>query len=291
MLLNEALKKYVAFARFENQGTTLVTYENHLRQMGIWMRNCELEQVKFQELINYINYIKQFGVQDGSLNSKCSAFKQFFTFYYKQGFKLFDPSLIPVPHAEPKFPKLIEKEDYFKLLEAAKGGKLINLRNQLILMLFWDTGVRRTELLSFETAKMDTTNLRTVIQTKKSRGIKPSRMIFWTKETNEILKEYIKLKPEGEALICSLWGENPGSRLGSMTLQDMIKGLSLKAELGYTANPHRFRHHFGRTLSQGGANGFTIGDMMGHANINSTRIYTVMNESALEETYNKHFRR
>lgn len=291
MKISEALTKYIAFARFQNQGTTLVMYEAHLRQMGIWMRNCEIEQVKFQDLIDYINYIQEFGGEKNSLNSKCSAFKQFFTFYYKQGFKLFDPSLIPVPRTEPKFPKLIEKQDYLKLLKAAEGGKLKNLRNKLILMLFWDTGVRRTELLSFDTDKMDIVNMKVIIQTKKSRGIKPTRMVFWTKETNEVLKEWIKLKPQGEALICTLWGITPSKRLSTMGLQDMTKELSFKAELGYTANPHRFRHHFGRELSQGGANGFSISDMMGHANTNSSRIYTVMNDKALEDTYNKHFRR
>jgi len=280
------------------------TYKNHVRLLCVYFRNCDIENIKLEEVIEYIKIMKDVGFDQNSFIGKCSAYKQFFTFFQKQGIKVPDPEMIPIPRGEYKFPKMLEEGDYKKLLAALeKHPKNIHsLKNKTLLRILWDTGVRLNELLSMKTEDMDLQLMRTVIKTEKSRSrIKPVRMVFWTKETNVYLRDYIKARKEilektgfedkeGYLFIGAHYRWKMGSRWSDTAVEAMLKRLSIDANLGYTANPHRFRHHFGKTLAIRGANQSVIADMMGHANIENTRIYTVMNEKMMQDTYKKYFK-
>ena len=99
-----------------------------------------------------------------------------------------------------------------------------------------------------------------------------------------------KYNLKSEALLISLWGKwKTNERMSQTAIEQMMAHLSRTADLGYIANPHRFRHRYGRNLALQGANNSIISDMMGHSNMNSTRIYTVMNEDMMQETYDKFF--
>lgn len=301
MKLSEALIKYVAWGQFKNKASSMLTYERDLKHLVLYFHNCEIEQVTLEQIIEFLNLMKELGWDLRSFIHKCSAFKQFFKFFKAQGIATLDPSLIPIPQFEPKFPKIIEEVDYKKLLETVtlKGRQDIrNLRNHACLRILWDTGVRIGELRSMRIENLD--NCRTVIKTEKSKGIRPMRMIFWTKETDKVLKEYLQIRgrylkesnltDEGWLWIAAYGRWKLAQAWSESAIEQMFKQLSVRAKLGFTANPHRFRHHFGRKLALGGANNSMISDMMGHSNINSTRIYTVMNEQMMEDTYRKHFR-
>lgn len=277
------------------------TYLMHLRHLVLYFRDCELEAVKLEDIIDYMDAMIKLGWDQNSLIAKTSAYKQFFKFFEAQGIIKMNADMIPVPKVQPKFPKIIEEEDYKKLLKTVRIVGVRGLRTILILNLLWDTGVRLNELLSLNVSDMDLENMRAIIKTEKSRGIKPTRMIFWTKETNKALIKYIKLRGEmiqklgindSGALIVNLWGRwTAGERLSDTSVESLMARLSREANLGYIANPHRFRHRFGRNLALQGANNSVISDMMGHSDINSTRIYTVMNEGMMQEAYNKYFKK
>lgn len=168
-------------------------------------------------------------------------------------------------------------------------------------MLF-DTGARLGEFLSMKVEDIDLVKMRAMIKTEKSKGVKPVRMVFWTKETNRYLKNYIQAREyflkekRFNDVDHWLWVSangtwNCGQNWSSRAVEAVLKRLSKEANLGFTANPHRFRHHFGRNLALQGANNSVISDMMGHANIESTRIYTVMNEEMMQEVYKKYNKR
>lgn len=304
MKLSEAITKYTAFGQFKNKPSSMSTYYTHLRLMAVYFRNCELEEVKLGEVVEYIQIMKDCGWDSNSFTGKCSAYKQFFKFFKGQGYQVVDPEMIPIPRAEYKFPKIIETPDINKLLEALDKhpGNIHRLKNQTLIRILRDTGVRLGELRSMKVQDMDTEGMKTVIKTEKSRGgIKPIRAIFWTKDTNIYLKDYVRARAEflknkgyedkGQWLWISAHGTwNVGNQWSAVAIEAMLKRLSLEAKLGYTANPHVFRHHFGKTLAINGANQSVIADMMGHASIENTRIYTVLNETMMQNTHKKYFK-
>lgn len=279
------------------------TYNTHIRLLCVYFRDCEIEEVKSHQIIEYMDLMEKCGWERNTFTAKCSAWKQFFAFWRKEGLKVLDPENIPLPDRETKFPKIIEEQDYKKLLEAIDKHRanIHRLRTQTALRMLWDTGARLNEFLSLKVSEVDLENMRALLVTEKSKGVKPVRMVFWTKETNSFLIDYIKARAvfletqkfddEGWLWISANGRWQAGRKWGDHAVEAILKRLSHEADLGYTANPHRFRHHFGRNLSLQGANGNVISDMMGHAKIESSRIYTVMNEQMMQDTYNKFFKK
>jgi site-specific recombinase XerD len=250
-----------------------------------------------------MDLMRQMGWDDNGFVAKCNAWKQFFRYWQGEGLKVLDYSLIPVPSVDYKMPKVLKKEDFKLLMDALKKHRsnILKLRNLAALSLLFDCGCRLGEFLSLKVTDLDMVNMRAVIKTEKSRGIKPTRMIFWTKETNKLLKEYLaareeflkqkKYEDEEWLWICAYGTWNCGKRWRPVAVETLLKRLSKEANLGYTANPHSFRHHFGRNLAMQGANNSIISDMMGHADMNSTRIYTVMSSDTMQDTYDKFFKK
>lgn len=301
MTLIEALEKYIAWSQFQNKASSAATYERDLKHLVMYFHNCELEAVTMDGILEYLNLMKELKYDLRSFIHKCSSFKQFFLFYKKQGHKVIDPELIPIPTFEPKFPKILEEKEYKKLLDALGTRRDVRTyRNHACLRVLWDTGVRIGEFRSMRVEDLDLKEMRTVIKTEKSRGVRPMRMIFWTKETNEHLKRYLEVRKnylksvdleDDGYLWISAYGRWQNGVWSEPAIEQMLKCLSTKAKIGFTCNPHRFRHAYGRNLALQGANNSVISDMMGHSNINSTRIYTVQNESMMQETYKKYFKK
>lgn len=304
MKLSEALTKYIAFGQYKNKSSSMATYQIHIKHLVLYFRNCQIEEIKLEDIINYMEAMRELGWDLNSMVAKASAYKQFFKFFHSQGIVTFNVETIPVPRQQPRFPKIIEEDDYKKLLGAIDHAKVKGVREvraRLICQLLWDTGMRLNELRALNVPDVDTQLMRAIIKTEKARGIKPTRMIFWTEETNETLIKYLKLRQEmiekvgcedSGALIATLWGRwTVGARMSEQAIESLMKELSHRANLGYIANPHRFRHRFGRNLALQGANNSVISDMMGHSSMESTRIYTVMNESMMQDAYDRYFKK
>lgn len=269
-------------------------YLNNLRQFALYMRNCDIEEVKLSDIYEYLKGMEDLGWEANSLSSKAGAYKQFFDFFKKQGLKVLEPSLIPVPTMEFKFPKVMTDDDFTKLVEVTSEATITDMRNKLILLFLADTGARRDEVRTIKTEQLDTVNMKAVIKTEKSKGLRPARAIFWTQRTNDVLIKYLDMRKErgldNEALFVALHQKHYNKQMSATSFHAILVKLSKEAGLSYIANPHSFRHRFGRKLALQNANANIISDMMGHANINSTRIYTIMNDQTQQDVYEKHFR-
>jgi len=116
MLLNEALTKYLAWGKYQNKQSSMSTYNTHIRLLCVHFRNCDIEEVKSHQIIEYLDLMIELGWDRNTFGAKCSAWKQFFKYWKKEGLKVLDSDSIPIPEIEYKFPKVIEKSDYEKLL-------------------------------------------------------------------------------------------------------------------------------------------------------------------------------
>jgi integrase/recombinase XerD len=308
MKLAEALTKYLAWGKYENQTSTSKSYQVNLRQFSLYMHNCEIEEVDLADILSFYDLLLELGIDKSSLSSKSCACKQFFEFFHKQGYKVMSPELIPILKTKRKFAKLISKEDVAKLLGSIGEREIHDFRDKLCVMLLRDTGMRVGELLALDVSQIDLAKMETVIQTEKTPegSEEEQRTVFWTKETHKVLLEYLKMRnglltnngfKDSGALLISIWGQRTGYRMSINSLEQQFVKMSSKAKLGYTANPHRFRHSFGRKLAlgpngdgEGGANAHIIKGLMGHKNIRSSEPYTEMNPEMKRKVYERFFR-
>ncbi|MFN3781543.1 MAG: tyrosine-type recombinase/integrase, partial [Candidatus Kapaibacteriota bacterium] len=182
MRFSDAIQKFIEWRSFKSSGDTIRGYELTLRQFGVFVRNCDLEEVSLDDIIEYYKLQKLFKWDERTFVVRSSALRTFFNFYRQQGYQVIDPQLIPMPKVTPKVPRVATEEQYQKLLSIIpKNNKdPRHIRNLAIINLLWDTGARVGEVRALNISDLDFSRNRAVIHTEKSRGVRPLREIFWT---------------------------------------------------------------------------------------------------------------
>lgn len=297
MRLSEAVKEFVDLraAKGPRSFKTAVRYEIQLRIFCLAMQDPELEDIDLPHIVWYLNELERLGWKPAGRNLIAVALRKFFEYCNLRGYPVFNEILIPLPEKKAQIPRVIDIESYRKLLEAipTKTNNSHYIRNRALVMMIWDTGARSSEVCSLNDHELKFEkdgSGSTFIHTEKSRGRKPIRQIFWTAETGKALKRWIKKKDDlrelfnfedEEATFISI-SKCPGvdvrgRRMNNRGVAEVMRILSNKAGLPYVANAHRARHAMGRDASQAHkANPFVVSNILGHSNLDSSQIYTVL---------------
>lgn len=296
MLFKEAIEKFNAWQSFGKRQSTRATYRLNMLQFAMYMRNCAIEMVTLDDIIGYLQGMRDLGFNENNFMVKSISIKKFFEFFGKLHITRIDPELIPIIEGEYKFPKVADAADYQKLLNSIPvNNDPRHVRNKTMLMLYKDTGMRLNECISLDIKDVDTQKMTAMIKTEKTKKLHPIRRIFWTEQTNEQMKLWIAkrgtLLSKDDALFISACGPKVGLRITGAGVTEMLRRYSHLAGLGYVLNTHSLRHLFGRTLAEQGAQDSSIATMMGHAHVDSSRPYTIMAGNKMAEFYDKYMRK
>lgn len=302
MRFSEAIKRFNNWRAYRVRATTVRGYDMVLRQFCLFIRDREIEQITVDDVVAWFNMMQQLEWDPNSFVGKAMALRKFFEFFHRLGHAVIDPWLIPVPRKQYKIPRIAEERSYRKLLAAIPEGSNDprHIRNRAIANLLWDTGARNGEIVSLNMSDIDTTRMKAVVKTEKSRGWRPVRELFWTSVTNENLKrwitkrEYLKSRmtlDDPDALFVSICGggvhNKSGQRFDIKGVGEMLRRYANRAGIPYM-NAHSFRHHMGRMLAEGGANNSSISNILGHSSLQSSYPYTMLADKELEAVYRKH---
>lgn len=276
---------------------TVIQNESNLRQFSIFMRNCDLTEVDERSVLEYLSLLRDgLKVQNNTLIPKVNALRQFFKYWNERATGVMSYNRVPLQKKEFNFPKLCTHEEFAKFwTEISKpSNKPQRLRNTALVAIIAATGIRNGEACSMLLDKVDTDNpiksgdvlmYRGTIKTEKSRGMRPFREIFWNAEVNDILKRWIDLRKgiherhafmSPELLFVGL--NSPfartrwGGKLTPNAIDEIFRRYSRLA--GVDINPHMLRHMLGRDMAKGRASDHVISDVLGHARLDSSRVYT-----------------
>jgi len=298
MKLKEAIDKFIEWKQINSsKKSTMKGYELDLRNFCLYMRNPDIESVQLKDITEYFNLMAELGWKWNGFLTKSIALRKMFQFYAKQGYKVLNYELIPIPKREYRPPRVATEEEYEKLLAVIpkNSNDPRHIRNLAIVNMLWDTGARVGELVSLNMDDVDLNGMKGIVRTEKSQGMKPFRQIFWSKGTNKNLKRWIKKRDElfqrtefqdPEALFVGACRWQLGKRLTNSAVSIFLRRYSSKAGIP-TLNAHSFRHHLGRELAKKGANNSVISNILGHSALTSSYIYTMMNNRELEGEYRK----
>ncbi len=300
MQFSDALQRFVEWKSLGVKEGTIRGYDLILRQFCLYIRNKEVESIVLEDILSWFKLMGALQWDRNSFIPKAMALRKFFEFYKHQGFPVIDPWLIPVPEKEYKFPRVADEDGYRKLMATIpiKTNDPRHIRNRSIISMLWDTGARNGELLALNMDDVNLSGKKAVIKTEKSKGSRPVRIIFWGDETNYYLEQWIKKRemlqlktaPDPFALYISIssgaLARTSGQRLSKKGVGEMLRRYSNRAKIPYL-NAHSFRHHVGHDLAKKGANNSVISGILGHSSLQSSFIYTLMNDKELEEVYRK----
>ncbi|MBM4429440.1 MAG: site-specific tyrosine recombinase XerD [Chloroflexi bacterium] len=274
---------------------TRVAYKNDLGQFLDYLTAhadpavSDWGEVKKDHLVAYISHLKaDREYASTTVARKVAAIKSFFHFLVAEGFIKDDPTAtLDSPRVKKYLPRAISQQDVERLLdEAAKKDAPRSLRDRAILELLYATGMRVSELVAMNVGDVDvaSASVRCFGKGGKERVIPIyDRAVQALEAYLTKGRLYLLRMPEQKALFLNQRGE----RLTRQGLWLIVKGYVKEAGIQVPVTPHTLRHSFATHMLRGGADLRNVQELLGHANIATTQVYTQVSNERLREVYDE----
>ena len=269
---------------------TLSAYRSDLAQFSRHLENLEERggwpAVDQDAIVDFVLALKEREYSQATVARKLAAIKSFFHFLVAEGALSDDPTAaLDAPRVKKSLPNTLARDDVERLLAAPLAGRGPKaLRDAALLEVLYATGMRVSELvaLNVEDVSLPSATVRCL-----GKGSK-ERIIPMYDRAVEVLRAYLEegrvayLKDREER---ALFLNPRGSRLTRQGLWLIIKAYVEKAGIRTRVTPHTLRHSFATHLLSGGANLREVQQLLGHANVSTTQIYTHVTPERLRKTY------
>ncbi len=236
-----------------------------------------LENCLPSDIENYKNFLAS--ERNYSKTSQYLAIKALRHFYKYKG--LTPPVNLTVPKRPKKMPNYLSEKETAKLLEKADE----DLRTNLIVSLLAHTGMRVGELCSLKIDDIDLDE--GVIGIYSGKGDR-DRIVIIPDGLGEIIRSYLSERYNMITLSRALIVSRKGTPLDTSTVQRIVRNLAKDAGLTKKVTPHVLRHTFATAILRNGGDIRFIQQLLGHASVATTQIYTHVDDNTLREMYQKH---
>lgn len=274
---------------------TISSYRVDLRQFVAFLgEHCgdsdyPLDHIDHHTVRSFLGFLERRGCGRRTLARKLTALRTFFDFLVREGIVEGNPARsLSSPRQEKLLPQFISIDDVRKSLDEIGGNELRNVRNRAILELLYSTGVRVSELVGMNVEDIDPISESIKIRGKR----KIERLVSVGSVAIEALMRYIT-RCKATFPESNRGGHRPvflnqrGERLGVRQVQRIVGGCFDRALRRKGLTPHSLRHAFATHLLERGADIFSVKELLGHASLSSTQIYTHLTPGRLLEEHRK----
>lgn len=272
---------------------TAKAYCSDILSFLVWMDEQCCEDVNFSKVRDYMHFIQRFNYKKTTISRKIASLRTFYKYLYRERKVDSNPAMSLTNPKRPKsLPKFLTPDEVEQILNNTKIETPSGYRNRTILELLWATGMRISELagLNFGDLNLEENEIRVF-----GKGSK-ERIVLITDRAKNYLERYIEsaraLIPKGFPTPpmdedSPVFINNTGYRLQTKTVRKVINEIVEKINLPKHVTPHVFRHSFATHLIENGADLRIVQELLGHASISNTQIYTHVSTQHLKEVYNQ----
>lgn len=267
---------------------TCAAYRSDVAHFLAWLGPRDALKADERRLEDYVWSLKaDRRLKAASIFRKMEALRAFYRFQAAEGRLAKDPTRsFKAPHLPARLPKVLTLEEVEALLRVPDGGTLALARAKTVLELLYATGMRASEALKL---RREYVNLQEGWVRVLGKGSK-ERMIPVHKRALKALARWLDLRERrfsGRAAAPEVFVGRSGRALSRPQLWRDIKALGIRAGLKRPLHPHLLRHTFATHLLQGGADARSVQELLGHANLSTTQIYTHLDRRGLQEAHRK----
>ncbi len=264
-----------------NYTTDLSGFFNFLKTKGI----SSLKEVDRYVLRDYLSYLMEQGIVKASIARKLSAIRSFYRYLLREKIISTNPvATTSSPKLDKRLPSFLTPQETVRLLEAPDLSTPQGLRDRALMELLYAAGLRVSELVNLDVGQInfDTNEIRVW-----GKGSK-ERMALMGQPAAAALTAYINQgRPEllGEKRSSALFVNRYGGRLIERRVQRILEKYTNISGISKRVHPHMLRHTFATHLLDGGAGLRVVQELLGHANLSSTQIYTHVTKSQAKKVY------
>lgn len=281
-------QKYLTEVK-KSSANTLASYMRDVRQLEGYLSSHDLPglaEAGEDDLLSYTHWLKAAGKSAATVSRCIASLKCFYNFLLSEGeIDELPTGKLVSEKAEHKLPQILTSKEVELLLEQPECTDMKGYRDRAMLELLYATGIRVSELIGLNVSDL---NLAAGVIRCTSKG--KERMIPLYPAAIKALNEYVEFirpqmiaVPEEQALFVNVNGE----RMSRQGFWKIIKSYQAKAHIEKTITPHTLRHSFAAHLLENGADLHAIQEMLGHADISSTQVYSHLVKKQLKDIYNK----
>jgi len=292
-IMDNYLKNFLQSMKIEKNSAvlTLRGYEKDIRQFFAFLdsNGHELKDLNYLTLRQYLALLKEKKYARSSIARKMSAIKSFLKFLKREGILSNNNwEIVSTPKKEKKLPKFLYVDEVLELLNAPRKNEILGRRDWAILEVLYSTGIRVGELAALTLFSVD---LEEGYIKVRGKGCK-ERIVPVGKYALQALAVYLeKSRPvlearqkETEEKSTALFLNRFGGDLTERSIRRLVQKYGIKTNKS-SLSPHILRHSFASHLLNAGADLRAVQELLGHASVSTTQIYTHITREELKRTY------
>jgi len=289
--LKNQLKEFSNYLEFERRYSkhTLKSYHNDILQFADYIETqyegLKSSFISHLHIRSWMVNLVELKISARSINRKVSALRSMFNFLKREGYVSKNPTLkIVTPKIGKRLPSFVQEENIEKLFDTISLGDFEDCRNRTLIELMYLTGIRRIELIELNDKSIDCSNstIKVLGKGNKERLIPLSKPLLVKIKTYQELRDQ---KFESEKMDKNLFLTSKGKKLYPKLVYNIVKSYLSTVTTIKKRSPHVLRHSFATHLMNGGADLNAVKELLGHANLAATQVYTHNSIEKLKEIY------
>ena len=272
---------------------SIAAYRRDLTKFAVFLNGKSLSEVDPETITQFETTLREARLSVASINRVDSTLRSFFK-HLQQEFGYADPTLEIAPKkSSRRIPKALTIAQIVSMIDAAlRDGQPITVRDQAMLELLYSSGARVSELIGINMNDLSTIETEDgIITTLKLRGKgSKERIVPLGSFASKAIDNYmVRVRPELAAknakTTAALFLNSRGSRISRQSAWQMVLDAAQTAGVSEHVSPHVFRHSYATHLLDGGADIRVVQELLGHASVTTTQIYTLITIEKVRESY------
>ena len=289
--MNVFLKEYLSVLKLEKNlsDNTVSSYKNDISSFLQFIESRRINDpsaIKQNHIADFFKSLKKTGLSSSSAARYYSSLKGFFTYLFLSKYITENPiEKVSTPKLAKNLPSVLTVEEVDSVLSKPDTRDKLGLRDKAVLELFYACGTRVSELINIKISDLffDEDVIRVFGKGSKERIVPiGSSAVKWI---NKYLKESRILLMKKTKSENYLFLNNRGTKLSRMGVWKIVDRYVKEAGIEKEVHPHTFRHSFATHLLEGGADLRAVQEMLGHADISTTQIYTHIDRDYIKQVH------
>jgi len=281
--MNRYLDKFISYLKIERNYSphTILNYSADLEEFLEFAGQKAIDQIDYHFLRRYLAQLHGANYRPRTLARKLSSLRSFFKFLHREGHVKENPAILLMsPKLDKPLPKFMTEVDMAKFIETPSLDKISGMRDRAILETLYSTGIRVSELVGLNIEHVDMIgNVAKVF----GKG-KKERLVPIGDKAIDTIRFYLHNRNHKNR---ALFLNKSGTRLSDRSVRNIVNKHITAASLINNVSPHVLRHSFATHLLNRGADLRSVQELLGHANLSTTQIYTHVTTDRLKEVYDK----
>jgi len=290
--MEKLLDEFISFLEVEKglAKNTIQSYRMDLKKYLDFLTGKKIKNISETtktNIISFLLFLQKKGMASSTISRNLASIRAFYQYLAREGYVRKNPTInLDSPKLEKKLPQVLTVHEVERLLAQPNCSELLGKRDKAMLELLYATGIRVSEMVNLDVdyVNIDMGFIKCVGKGSKERIIPVGSIAL---KNLEIYLKRVRGKLVKNPKEKALFLNHHGKRLTRQGFWKILKGYAQKANINKKITPHTFRHSFATHLLENGADLRSVQELLGHADISTTQVYTHLTKKRIKEIYQK----